>query len=73
MVGEVMRLDPPNRLATIKHEAIKDFMAAMTMDYAVRDQADFEKLHVGDKITATVFVQGGEYWAGRFQVQAKQP
>jgi len=74
MVGEVMRLDPPNQLATIRHEAIKDFMGAMTMDYTVRDKDEFDKLHVGDKLNAIVFAQGGEYWVGRISIQpTKKP
>ncbi|MCU1325321.1 MAG: electron transport protein SCO1/SenC [Bryobacterales bacterium] len=69
MRGEVMRLDAQNQLATVKHEAIKDFMGAMTMDYKVRDKAEFEKLHVGDKIDSVVFVQGDDFWVGKIQVK----
>jgi Cu/Ag efflux protein CusF len=69
MRGEVMRLDPQNQLATVKHEAIKDFMGAMTMDYKVREKAEFEKLHVGDKIDSVVFVQGDDFWVGKIQVK----
>jgi Cu/Ag efflux protein CusF len=68
MHGEVMKLDPPNQLATVKHDAIKDFMGAMTMEYKVRDKAEFDKLHVGDKFDSTVFVQGDDYWVGRIAV-----
>jgi len=73
MTGEVMKLDPPNQIATIKHDAIKDFMGAMTMDYSVRDKDEYAKLHVGDKLKAIVFVQGGEYWVGRIAVQPHTP
>ena len=68
MRGEVMRLDPPNYIATVKHEAIANFMGAMTMDYTVQAQ-EFPKLHVGDKFDATVFVQGDKLWVGKVSVK----
>lgn len=67
LVGEVVRLDVVHRVATIKHQAIKGWMEAMTMEYPVRDKTEFAKLHVGDRITATVFVQDMDYWVGRIQ------
>jgi Cu/Ag efflux protein CusF len=39
-------------------------MEAMTMEYQVKDQSEFGTLHVGDHITATVFVQGLNFWIG---------
>ncbi|MEI9812253.1 MAG: copper-binding protein [Acidobacteriota bacterium] len=42
--GEVLRVDPHGQIATIKHEAIGDWMGAMTMDFPVKDEADFAKL-----------------------------
>ena len=56
--GEVLRLDSKDNLATIKHEKIGDWMGAMTMEYSVKPDAEFQKLHVGDKIQATVVVEG---------------
>lgn len=64
MKGEVLQLDPEHQVATIKHENIEGFMHAMTMEYGVRDKQDFAKLHKGDNINATVFVQGDDYWVG---------
>ena len=69
MHGQVEKLDPAAKLATIKHEKIGDWMEAMTMDFPVRDQAEFAKLHVGDKMAATVFVQDTDYWIGEIQVE----
>ena len=62
--GEVLRLDPQGKIAAIKHEKIGDWMEAMTMEFPVKDQPEFDKLHTGEKINATVFVQGNSYWAG---------
>jgi Cu/Ag efflux protein CusF len=39
-------------------------MEAMTMEYPVKDQAEFDKLHTGETINATVYVQGNSYWVG---------
>ncbi len=59
MTGVVVRLDPGNKLATIKHEVIKDdagkvWMEAMTMDFPVRDAQEFAKLKVDQAIDARV-------------------
>jgi Cu/Ag efflux protein CusF len=62
--GEVSRLDAENKIATIKHQAIGDWMGAMTMDFPVKDAADFAKLSPGKPVEATVFVQGFNYWVG---------
>ncbi len=70
LAGEVVRLDVVHRVATIKHQAIKGWMEAMTMEYPVREKAEFAKLHVGDRITATVFVQDMDYWVGRIHREA---
>ena len=64
MRGVVTQLDPEHQVATIKHEDIPGFMHAMTMEYGLRDKQDFAKLHSGDRIQATVFVQGDDYWVG---------
>ncbi len=62
--GEVLTLDPQGHIAKIKHREIKGWMEAMTMEYSIKDPAEFDKLRAGDRITATVFVQGLNYWLG---------
>jgi len=61
LTGEVTQLDPKLHTATINHQAIAGWMEAMTMEYPVRTTQDFEKLHVGDHIIATVNVRGTDY------------
>jgi hypothetical protein len=39
----------------------------MTMDYPFRSKEDYAKLHPGDHITGTVFVQGDDFWVGEIQ------
>lgn len=58
MQGEIKSLDPAAKTAMIAHGAIGDWMGAMTMEYAVKPDSEFIKLHVGDKIDATVVVVG---------------
>ena len=68
--GEVLRLDPQGKIAAIKHEKIGDWMEAMTMEFPVKEQSEFDKLHAGEKINATVFVQGNSYWVGEIREDA---
>ena len=62
MHGEVLRLDTQGKIAAIKAGKIGDWMEAMTMEFPVKDPTEFDKLHIGEKIDATVFVQGNSYW-----------
>ena len=70
--GEVLRLDPQGKIAAIKHEKIGDWMEAMTMEFPVKDQDEFDKLKAGETINATVNVQGNSYWVSDIQ-QAPAP
>ena len=65
--GEVLRLDPQGKIAAIKHQKIGDWMEAMTMEFPVKEQPEFDKLRTGEKINAAVFVQGNSYWIGEIQ------
>jgi Cu/Ag efflux protein CusF len=69
--GQVRRLDAQNKIATIQHEAIGDWMGPMTMDFPVKDPADLAKLKEGAPVNATVFVQGFDYWVG--EVRDSEP
>ncbi len=73
LTGEVARLDADNKIATIKHQAIGDWMGAMTMDFPVKDAADFAKLAPGKPVSATVFVQGFDYWVGEVKEGSSAP
>ena len=65
--GEVKRLEATGNIAAIQHEQIGDWMGAMTMEFPVKDPAEFAKLHTGQQIRATVFVQGYQFWVGEIQ------
>lgn len=66
--GEVLRLKP-DRIATIKHEKIEDWMDAMTMDFPVPDAAEWAKLKEGAKVRATVQTNDLHYWLTGVQVE----
>jgi protein SCO1/2 len=71
--GEILKVNPGDQTATIKHSEIKGWMGAMTMDYPVPSKTDMGKLHSGDHIKGTVFVQDEEFWVGDITDETKQP
>jgi Cu/Ag efflux protein CusF len=62
--GAIVSLDPKGHIAKIDGQKIEGWMEAMIMDYPVKDQTELDALHVGDHITATVFVQDLNFWIG---------
>jgi Cu/Ag efflux protein CusF len=72
MRGEVKALDPSTKTATIAAGKIGDWMEAMTMEYPVKPDAELQKLHVGDKIEATVVVEDPGYYVTEVKVAGKQ-
>ncbi len=60
--GVVQAIAPDGRHATIQHEAIPGYMAAMTMDFSVRDTNAIAGLAPGDKITFTLVVTADDDW-----------
>jgi len=54
LTGRVIALNAKDHTANIDAAAIPHFMEAMTMEYPIKSKADFDKLHIGDQITATV-------------------
>ena len=61
--GKVLSVDRAKGTAEIEHEEIKGFMAAMTMDFPVRDAEALKAMEAGDGVQATlVFADDGAYW-----------
>ena len=53
--GKIEKVDTRGKTVSVNGENVEGWMAAMTMNYKV-DKADvFEKLKVGDQITAKVY------------------
>jgi Cu/Ag efflux protein CusF len=68
MHGVVKALDATTKTATIDAGKIDDWMEAMAMEYAVKPDAEFQKLHVGDKIEAIVVVEDVKYYVTDIKV-----
>lgn len=62
MQGEVRALDPASKTANIKAGKIEGWMEAMTMEYPIKPEGEFSKLHVGDQVQAIVVVNGDSYY-----------
>ena len=73
MEGEVKALDPAAKSATIAAGKIGDWMEAMTMEYSVKPDTEFQKLHVGDHIQATVVVTRDSYYATEVKILPAPP
>lgn len=56
MQGVVKAIDTTDKTAAIDAGQIGDWMAPMTMPYPVQPESELAKLHVGDRIEATVVV-----------------
>src|SRR5215472_2283443 len=69
MQGEVRALDATSKNATIAAGKIGDWMEAMTMEYPVKPDSEFQKLHVGDRIEATVVVADVKYYVTDIKVK----
>jgi Cu/Ag efflux protein CusF len=52
--GKVVEVEQEKKRLKVAHEEIKGFMAAMTMWFPVKDDANFSQAAVGDSITATL-------------------
>jgi len=72
LIGQVKVLNQKDQTATIQHQAIGDWMGAMTMEFPVRSKDEFDQLRVGDRITATVIVRGMDYDISGIRPQAAQ-
>ena len=71
MQGEIKALDAASHTATIDAGKIGDWMEAMAMEYPIKPDAEFQKLHVGDKIIATVVVGDPAYYVTDIKVTPK--
>ena len=62
LTGKVLSLNAKDQTASIDASAIPDYMEAMTMTYPIASKAEFESLHSGERIEATVNVyESGDY------------
>ena len=71
--GVVQAIPPDHRHATIKHEKIPGYMAAMTMDFPVRDTNGLAGLAPGDEITFNLIVTAEDDWIENLQRVGRKP
>ena len=60
--GIIQELATNGSTATIKHEAIPGYMAAMTMDFSVRNTNEFAGLVPNDEVTFKLMVAENDDW-----------
>lgn len=61
--GKVLAVDRAKGEVTVEHEEVKGYMAAMTMDFPLRDADALNALAPGDGIQATLVVaEDASYW-----------
>lgn len=60
--GVIKDLKPNGKTAVIKHEAIPDYMGAMTMDFDVKDPRELAGLHTGDAVSFRLVVTTDDGW-----------
>jgi protein SCO1 len=69
--GKVVSVDKAAKKAEIAHEEIPDFMKAMTMKFAIKDDWVWDELTPGADIRADMVVEpGGEYWLENLGISA---
>jgi protein SCO1/2 len=68
--GKLVKVEPANKRLEVAHEKIEGFMDAMTMPFAVKDEAILKQLQVGDHITATLVYNPNDnrYWLENVKV-----
>lgn len=60
--GKVVAVEREKHSVTVAHEEIKDYMPAMTMPFKLRADWAFEVLAPGDQVSATLVVDGTDFW-----------
>ena len=66
--GKVVGIDSTAHRVTVSHEAIPDYMPAMTMPFKIKDLSLLNRIAVGDSIGATLAVSRTESWLETIQV-----
>ncbi len=69
--GEVVAIDTVKHRITVSHEAIPNYMDAMTMPFRVKNPGLLKVVHVGDSIQAILAVSRTESWLDTLVVTGK--
>ena len=65
--GVIAELHPENQTVVIKHQAISNYMDAMTMPFPVKNPADLSGLKRGDQVTFQLHITDDKSWVDHFQ------
>jgi protein SCO1/2 len=60
--GKVVKVDKDKHTVTLSHEAIPNFMDAMTMDFKMKEAWPFGVMGEGDTLRGTLVVDGARSW-----------
>jgi len=71
--GVVRELEPDGKTVVIQHEAVSNYMAAMTMPFEVRDPKELRGLKPGDAISFRLIVTSKEGWIEGITRRQKSP
>src|SRR5216684_1253489 len=63
--GIVKELNPGGRTVLVSHEAITNYMDAMTMPFTVKESQELTCLAAGDRISFRLHVTETESWIGQ--------
>jgi protein SCO1 len=69
--GVVVAIDTVKHRLMISHEAIPNYMDAMTMSFRVKNLELLKSVQVGDSIQGVLAVSSTETWLERFEVVGK--
>jgi len=70
--GIVQHLDADGRTVLIKHEAISNYMAAMTMPFRASDPGELRNLSPGDEIDFRLLVSDSDSWIDKITRTGKR-
>ncbi len=71
--GIIRELKADGKTVKIKHEAVTNYMPAMTMDFEVKDSKELRGLKVGDAIIFKMVVQEDNFWIERLKKLNSSP
>jgi len=65
--GEIRDVDVPNKIIRIAHEAIRNYMPAMTMPLTVKDAGLLRSFKAGDNVQFELVVTSDDSWISRME------
>src|SRR3954467_801288 len=68
LTGVVRQIKPENQIIVISHEAVPDYMSAMTMLFKVRDSKILATLQTNTAVTFRLNIQNDESWIDQIKV-----